>query len=244
MQSDLIELGLSNSDAKIYLALLKEGGTSVGLIIKKTGFYREVVYGGLKRLEKQGLVQSKQKKKVRFYQANDPAILARKIQEKADLAKNLLPDLQTLFKQPRVSVQIFEGPEGYEEIQKDIWISLKNNEDYYVIGGAGDAWYAVTKNFYQKYHQRLLKRNTQMKTVTFSNEAKGIAKYENPAFNPIRIIPEKFSTPSSTMIYADKIIIHVFGEAPLAIMIQSQAISQAYKKYFFTLWVIGKPFKY
>lgn len=242
LQETLIQLGYSPQESEIYLALLRSGESPAGPLIAKTGFHREIIYGALKRFTQQGLVQTIEKKKIRYYQASDPKLLVQKILDKADLAKKALPKLKELFTQPEVSVKIYEGSEGFEEIEKDWAVSLKDNEEFYCIGGAGEAWYSVTRNYYKKYHRALFKRGIKVKTVTFKNELKGITDNELPGFNPVRILPDKFRVPSSTIIYADKILIQVFGEQALGIVIQSQAISLAYKRYFDILWATAKDF--
>lgn len=240
----LQNLGFSSQDSQIYVSLLKVGESSVGAIIADTGFHRDIVYGALTRLEQQGLVQSIEKKKIRHYQALDPAVLARKEQERADLAKSILPDLQKLFTQPDVSVRIYEGVEGLEETEKDWAASLKDNEVMLCIGGAGKSWYDLGEQFnYKKYHQKLADRGITIKTVTYANEAKEIRSIETPEFNPVRVLPESYKVPSSTIIYADKIQIQIFGERFFAIVIQSKAVSDSYRKYFTTLWNMAKPLK-
>lgn len=243
VKQELQKLGFSPQDAEVYLAILKVGESAVGPIITKTGFHRDLVYGALTRLEQQGLVQSVEKKKIRHYQAADPKMLARREKERADVASNLLPQLHALYHQPDVSVRIYEGSEGLEEIEKDWAESLKDKEEFYCIGGAGNAWYEVAKPFYRKYHEKLLKRGITLKTVTFQNESKEIIKYENPKFNPVRILSENFRVPASTIIYADKLVINVFGERFIAILIQSKRISDAYRHYFHSLWKMAKPAK-
>jgi len=242
IKNTLESLGFSRYDADIYLALLRVGQSSVGSIIDATKHHREIVYTGLKHLEEEGLIQSLTKKRVRHYNALDPEVLSKKLQKKADLATKILPDLKKISRQLPVSIQILEGPEGYEEIQKDIASALKNRDRYFVIGGAGDSWYFVTKKFYKYYHKRLYKRGIRMQTVTYENEAKGIRKFEIEGFNPIKILPDRFNAPTSTMIYKDRTIIHIFGESPLAIMIRSKEVSRSYKKYFDTLWKMGKDY--
>src|SRR5437879_1065600 len=123
MKKNLQELGFSANDADLYLALIKVGESSVGAIIKQTGMHREMVYGGLKRLELQGFIQSLEKKKIRHYQALDPSVLVKRMQEKAALAVSALPYLNQMLLKVPVTVRIFEGPEGFEEIQKDIQAS-------------------------------------------------------------------------------------------------------------------------
>lgn len=240
--NSLIKLGFSNQDAEVYIALLKVGESPAGPIISETGFHREIVYGALKRLEQQGLVQSVIRKRVRNFQANDPDFLLRKMQSKAEIAKNILPQLKSIYSEPDVSVKIYEGAEGYEEMIKDWSYSLKNNEEFYCIGGAGASWYEITKDYYKKYFKAMKKRGIIIKTVTYINEAKSIAEYEDPEFNPIRVLPESYRVPSSTIIYGpDKIAIQIFGERPLAIVIQSKAVRNAYKANFDLLWEMGKP---
>ncbi|MBU2442745.1 MAG: helix-turn-helix domain-containing protein, partial [Nanoarchaeota archaeon] len=54
---DILEdLGLSEAEAKVYLALLETGSTLAGPIIKKTGLHRGTTYQILQRLIEKGLV--------------------------------------------------------------------------------------------------------------------------------------------------------------------------------------------
>ena len=240
IEHKLEQLGFSPFDANLYVTLLRAGVSSVGKLIEGTGSHRELIYGGLRRLENEGLVQSIEKKKIKHYQALDPNILVQKTKAKTELAESLLPDLSKIFTQTPVSVKIFEGPDGFEEIQRDIQVSLKDGEEYYVIGGSGGDWYEVTKDFYMKYRKKSVKRGIRLKSVTYKNEIKGIEAKEPKGFCLAKALPENFSTPSATKVYADKIVIQVFGEQPIALMVKSKAVSEAYKNYFETLWKIAK----
>jgi len=241
IQAQLEKLGLTSQEAVVYLALLKVGESSVGAIIAQTGFHRDLVYGALTRLEQQGLVQSLEKKKIRHYQASDPQIIARKAQEKAELAASLLPQLSEMFIQPAVSVRVYEGVDGLEEIEKDWAATLKDGEEFYAIGGAGKAWYDLGKQFgFKKYHRKLLERGIRIKTVTYATEVVGIQESELPGFNPIRVLPEEFNVPSSTIIYGDKILLQIFGEQFVGVLIQSKKVSDSYRQYFQILWEMGK----
>lgn len=241
INNSLEKLGFSSQETAVYLALLRVGESPVGSIINTTGFHREIVYSCLKRLEQQGYIQSIEKKKIRHFQALNPSIISQKIEEKARIAAKALPELKSLYSQPNVVIKVLEGKEGFEEIEIDWAKSLKDREDFFCIGGAGEAWYAITKDFYKSYHKKLLKRGIHLRTITFPNEIESIMQYENPKFNTIKSIPREFCPPSSTIIYSDKILLQVFGESPLAIMIQSKEISKAYKAYFDVLWSIAKP---
>lgn len=240
LKNSLINLGLGEFDSEVYLALLKRGEAPVGELSKALNAHRELIYGAMNRLIAEGLVLEKEKKKIKHYQALEPKTLVSKIREKEELASSILPDLNKLFTQPDVTIQILEGAEGYEEVQKDIQRSLKDKETYFVIGGAGNSWFDIVKPYYMKYRKLCLKRGIHLKSLSFPNEAKGIVDNEPKGFCEVRVLPENFQAPSSTKVYADRVAIQVFGERPFVILIKSKAVSEAYWKYFDSLWEVAK----
>jgi len=240
LKNSLVELGLSEFDAQVYLALLKRGEAPVGELVKELNAHRELIYGAMRRLSAEDLVTEKEKKKIKYFQAEEPDVLVNKTQEKAELAGSILPDLKKLYQRPDVSVQVLEGPEGYEQLQQDIQKTLKDGDDYYVIGGSGGSWFDVVKDFYMKYRRKSLKRGIHLKSLSFPNEAKGIIEHEPPGFCEVRVLPENFQAPSSTKIYGDRVAIQAFGERPFVILIKSKAVSIAYRKYFQSLWKVAE----
>ncbi len=48
-------------------------------------------------------------------------------------------------------------------------------------------------------------------------------------------------TPSSTMIFGDKVSINVFNQKPFVILIEDKSVAESYRKYFEYLWRIAKP---
>ena len=52
----LEELGLTNAEAKIYIALLELGSSQAGKITEKTGIHRRTVYDAIERLIEKGLI--------------------------------------------------------------------------------------------------------------------------------------------------------------------------------------------
>ena len=51
----LKEIGLTDTEIKIYLALLSLGATSAGKIVEDTGIYRKNLYDALNKLIEKGL---------------------------------------------------------------------------------------------------------------------------------------------------------------------------------------------
>ncbi len=98
--STLVSLGLSPSQAKVYLALVKSDNLPAGTINKISGVDRPDVYRALNQLQEAGLVQKIISNPVRF-QAIPPeecmtVLLQRRIKRTHQLQKNALKFTQAL----------------------------------------------------------------------------------------------------------------------------------------------------
>ncbi len=119
--SDLIELGLTEDEAKVYVALLELGGSYVSAIAKQAGVHRVVCYKILEGLTAKGLIAQFAKNNVRHFSAEDPRILVRKQQKKLERAEKILPELlsmtHALAYKPKI--QYYEGTEGIRNVLED-----------------------------------------------------------------------------------------------------------------------------
>src|SRR3989344_3115116 len=100
----LQEIGLTNTEIKVYLSLLSIGVTSAGKIVEDTGIYRKNIYDALNKLIEKGLVTYVIENKIRYFQPKNPDNLLRyleekknKITEKEIEIKNELPKLKEKF---------------------------------------------------------------------------------------------------------------------------------------------------
>ncbi len=56
-----------------------------------------------------------------------------------------------------------------------------------------------------------------------------------------RFLPEHFEMPTSTEIYGDKVTIMILTQRdPMAIQIESKAVAESFRKYFFALWKMAQ----
>jgi sugar-specific transcriptional regulator TrmB len=58
MNEELVlqEVGLTKAEAKVYIALLKLGSSTIGSILRQSGLHSSVVYNFLQRLQEKGLI--------------------------------------------------------------------------------------------------------------------------------------------------------------------------------------------
>ena len=128
MQGILINAGLDETEAKVYLALLELGPSTVSGITHKAGVTRTLGYHVLEKLCWHGLadeVSSKNKKKI--YTARHPHSLLQHVKNKKkqwernlSLVEEHLPDLVSLYKiADKPVIRFCEGVEGVKEIYSE-----------------------------------------------------------------------------------------------------------------------------
>src|SRR5271157_5738232 len=91
--SILEELGLTNAQIKVYLALLELGESTGGPILKNTGLQNSVLYMTLDKLVQKGFASYVQRGKRRHYRPADPKTILNFIEERKRRFESILPDL-------------------------------------------------------------------------------------------------------------------------------------------------------
>ena len=126
----LVKIGLNDKEAKVYLAMLALGPATAYRIAPKAGIKRSISYVVLESLQSHGLVSVVPEGERKLFVASDPGKLLGEIEQKKELYKRFLPNLEALYlessKKEKPQVQFFEGKEAvlglYEKIyeSKDV----------------------------------------------------------------------------------------------------------------------------
>lgn len=121
MEQALIKLGLSEKEAKVYLATLELGENTVQNIAKKSAVNRATTYVILEKLMGLGLVSSIEHDKKTKFIAESPSELANLLEEQKrqiDNQRHLLDDVMSQLmavynsKKGKPAVRYFEGADG------------------------------------------------------------------------------------------------------------------------------------
>ncbi|GAB4498771.1 MAG: hypothetical protein OHK0052_12690 [Anaerolineales bacterium] len=98
LTQQLIELGFSEYEARVYLALLRESPLNGYQISKNAGIPRSMVYEALGRLDTRGAVLKSEEERATLYRPLPPdALLDRHQRQQQTLIENLRSGLQALF---------------------------------------------------------------------------------------------------------------------------------------------------
>lgn len=234
------DIGLTNSEIIVYIALLKSGSIKVGDLMKKISLHRSRIYEAINRMSEKGLISYVIKNNVKYFEASDPERLITQIQEQKEMLnekeKNFKKIISELKKQisPVVShseAHVFMGKEGLKTIRNDV---LKQKQDIYLIGAIGKE-NEVLKYFFVNFEKERIKNKIRWH-VLFDNELKNRKISKLPLMES-KFLPKEYSSPAVINIYADRVInVSWDGDNPVCFMIINKEIADSYKKWFKLLW--------
>jgi sugar-specific transcriptional regulator TrmB len=231
----LMESGLSQNEARIYLALVRMGPSTAAQIIKKIGAYRANTYDALDKLHSKGLISSITKVNVKQYQASPPAKLLDSLREKEQSLNAIMPELEADFKSSKSmeEIQVFKGKAGLRTVMEDI---LKENKTFYVFGGAGKLSDAL--KFYIPHWHTERERQRLWTKIIYEKRMKG--KTGDYKFVEKRYLKPESGFPTTVGIYGDKVVEFIFGEEPLIVLIRSKKASSGFMEFFNLLWKLAE----
>jgi HTH-type transcriptional regulator, sugar sensing transcriptional regulator len=118
MLSELLKIGLSNEEAKIYLACLEINGGPVSVIARKAGVHRVSCYHTLENLLGKRLLSQYNKNGVKCFAPEPPEQIVRIAEERVNMAKGLLPELKSLASALgfKPKIRFYEGADGVEKV--------------------------------------------------------------------------------------------------------------------------------
>ncbi len=248
----LQEIGLTQGEIKTYLALLKTGSSSTGLIAKESQVSRSKLYSILDKLEKKGLVSHTDKNGVIYFQAAEPSKIRDYIKEEEEKLRRIdedfqkfLPQLEMFAKEAgRVQkVSVYQGLKGLLTAHSHVYLKLKKGETFNYMGVPKDQPESHHREWH-KDHLLRIKKGINCRLLFNSDTSRTILENRNSyKGSNARYMPTDMKTPSYFLVYKDTLMIAIPSESPLAIEIISQEIADSFMAYFEEYWKRSKPFK-
>jgi sugar-specific transcriptional regulator TrmB len=231
------ELGFTEREIKVYLALLELGSTTVGPITAKTKLQAAKVYETFDKLIEKGLVSFVVVSKTKHFQASDPKEIINLIEERKRRFKEVLSELQLKQKHAdykQIAV-VHEGFKSFKALFNRIEDELNRGDPYWAFAFKNEYYTPAASLFLRSFHNKLEKKKIQDRIIGHNSVKKSIKK----TFEGNKNIKLKFTTndtPLGVIIIKNKVINLVWGERPTAIEITSEQIYEQYKRFFLELW--------
>lgn len=255
------EAGLTEGEAKVYLALLKLGTSTSGPIVEKSGVANSIIYRILNGLIEKGLVSYIIKEKTKYFTAATPSNILNYIEERKEklddskkAIENQIPFLLSMVNNTNeMDVQIFEGFKGFITAWEICYIKLKNKNDEMHSWGVYPMQEERFHTYWERDHKRREKEGFKIKILFNQGTDEEILSNRNNFKGcDARYMPTNIKTPAWFVTYKDTTIIALQTrkfednnkiEKPVAIVITSQEIADTFEAYFQDLWKRSKPLK-
>jgi sugar-specific transcriptional regulator TrmB len=239
--SILKELGFSDREIRVYIALLEIGKSTAGPIAVKAQLSQTKVYETLGKLIDKGLVTYIVISKTKHFSATEPKQILYLIDEKKNKFKEILEELEIKQKYGKEQ-QTAVIHEGYKAIRLlyDSLINQLTKKDYYLAFALKEAYKSGSApDFFANIHHALQERKIIDRTLASYDVKKEIKKnYKDNRNIEIRFIKE--SLPVGFVIVPGRVIQLTWGDLPTAVEIVSNKISDDYKRFFEDMWKNAK----
>ena len=241
--TSLTQFGLSEKEAKVYLACLELGDSVASDIALKSNLPRTLVYDILERLIDLGLISYSIRDNKKFFRASDPEELLRILHEKEEAINKVLPELKNLQKMKgvkRPKVEVYEGKEGMKAVMNDI---LRSGVNEFSAYGSSRSSLEVIPAFMEEWHKDRIKRRVIMKIIynnTKEAREKVRGRTQSLKYVKYKFIPITLESPTATIIYGNKVVLQSWTKEPFAVMIENEEMANNQKKYFEELWKVAK----
>lgn len=244
----LVNFGLSEKEAKIYLALLELEMATVFEVAKQSGINRSSAYVVLETLKKKGFVGISDDKKVRNYIAASPETLlhsakaaAKKQEETKTGIESIIPELKALHKgtKRRPIVKIFEG----ENAAREVYLSTlsSNSKELRTFANPINIFKRIP-DFVEAYDKERAKRGIKMFMINpATKEVVEMYKHVKPEepFECMLIPEDKFKFSSDMGIVGNNVTL-ISPKDNFGIIIESKEIADMLKNSFDLAWEEAK----
>ena len=238
--NSLEKIGLTEKQAKVYLACLELGGARISDIAKKSKIKRTTCYHLIKELMEMGVVSLAKQKKAGFFLAEDPKVLEQNTKLKLQTIQEILPQLDAVYNvlPQKPKILFYEGIEGIQVIYEDILKVVKPGEIILGYTGFKNVLYYLPQSFKKEYIKRRVDKKVRIKFITPSSDFK--EEYEKSSTQELREIrsvqKENWDFTADVQIYGNKVAIISPKENFISIVIDSKEISQMMKMAFELMW--------
>src|SRR3989344_250234 len=245
----LIPMGLSESEINVFLAMVQVGPEAISRIAKMAGHNRVSVYDILRRLSEKGLVRQITRGGVKKYEAVEPGVILRKlneeketIEEKLVVFKDLRPELNALYggRYDQPSVSFYEGLQGVKNILLDT-LETHGVEEILSYASADYLKAGFEKDFLEKYWQKRVSMKIPSRGIIPATSTAKSIFIEEKNIRELRrvkfVLAEKYNFTNEIDIYADKVsIISLDPKNLYGVIIKSESIADTQKNIYELLW--------
>lgn len=233
LESILVNSGLSEKEAKVYLTLLELDEAVASVIARITGLKRPTTYTVLESLIKKALVSTFVYEGIKYFKATNPDNLYTAQYENVVNLKKALPELKSIHEKylTKPDMTLYEGFNGLKHIMEDTL--TVSNKELLVWADPEIATQSVIGKYYPTYIERKVKKGIWVRGIVNDNPTSKefVAKGKEELRKLKLVAKDKFPFENEINIYDDKVAI-ISHEDQIGVIIQNKAIADTQRSMF------------
>jgi sugar-specific transcriptional regulator TrmB len=231
----LENIGLTQGEIKVYLALLELGSSTAGDILEKASIQNSVFHLCVNSLIEKGLVSYVKKNKFRIYSAASPEAVVSYVKDKEKELQNLLPQLKEKqqHSKEKQEVELFEGIKGIMTLLNILIEDAKKGDEFLMFTAEADNLEKSEEiqKFYEMYDAKRKDKGLIVKGVA--------QKSLKSLFEKRKSLKMKYTNlpiPANTGICNNKMVLISWEDKPTGVLITSKNIVEKQKRFFNAYW--------
>lgn len=242
----LEELGLTESEKKLYLLSLSLGPTPIAAFAGHLGISRPNVYKVIAGLETHGLAAFSDKaSRTRKFVVEPPHALLKRLKEKRERMEQVdrgvlgaLPDLLALYQQAddATSLKVYDTKQAWVDAFFQV---LDETEGEYLFFGNVEKFLAFAPSVQQRWVEERVRKGVKGRLLALPSPALDMKRrQDSEELRETRVLPDMPPFDASFLIFGKKVVIWQ-PRAPLAILVEDDSVVKMLRSVFETLWGRG-----
>jgi predicted transcriptional regulator len=239
----LVEFGLTENEATVYIYLLERGSEAGGSkIALGTKLHRQYVYLAVPHLLELGLVEEIAHGKQNKYKARPPQEIEKIGRKRAIMASDLARELNVISNiGNEQEFEVIQGAKAIQQYEYDYVMGIKEHQEQYIIGGNTEGFVKMMGETLDEY--LLTESRKRILTYYLGHKSekdlwyKGFLSNNDYRFKFIEKLPQGVT---HMVVRKDQVLFYSFLNPPLLYVIKSPVVSANYRDFFMMLWDMAR----
>jgi DNA-binding MarR family transcriptional regulator len=234
----LENIGLSAKEARVYLAALSLGPSTVSKIAVSAEVNRTTVYPIVRRLISRGLMGREIRGFKEFLFAERPERLEGLVDAKRKSFLDLLPELAALHNLggDDGTIRYYEGLEGVKSVYENLLTETRAGDDYLVIADERQ-WIEVDAKYFLRFMERRSRLPFKVRMLLEDSQvAREREEFGKNLNQRVKILPHGTSLQVNIVVTPQQVVIHQLVPPISAIVIRNKSSVVAMRQCFEVMW--------
>jgi HTH-type transcriptional regulator, sugar sensing transcriptional regulator len=238
IKKSLLDWGLSENEAALYLSSVGLGPTTVLALSRDSGVSRTNVYAVMESLREKGLLSTEVRGFKKLYRAESPAALKQVIEQKKEEFESLLPQLLSMYTVGGEgdTIKYYEGETHIPVVYNQLLQDLRSGDDYFVISN-DEEWYALNPTFFDSFIENRGKMRLNVKLLLQDTPAgRRFVEFQRNFNFEARLLPGETYLSTTLIITSSRVLVHQLKSPILLLVIENKSIIQMHRECFNIMW--------